>query len=179
MSRIGKNPVLLPAGVTVQVSGAVVKAKGKMGELAVNVGNLVKVENQKDKLLVTPSKDVPQAKIMWGTVRNLLRNLMIGVSEGYSKTLEISGVGFRAALKGKNLEMQVGFSHDIVYPIPTDVSVKVSGEKFNVLTISGLDKQRVGQVAAEIRAFRPPEPYQGKGIKYSTETVRRKEGKKK
>lgn len=179
MSRIGKNPVLLPTGVTVQISGAVVKAKGKMGELAVNVGSLVKVENQKDKLLVTPSKDVPQAKIMWGTARNILRNLMIGVSEGYSKTLEISGVGFRAALKGKNLEMQVGFSHDIVYPVPTDVSVKVSGEKFNVLTISGLDKQRVGQVAAEIRAFRPPEPYQGKGIKYSTETVRRKEGKKK
>ncbi|MBL0338637.1 MAG: 50S ribosomal protein L6 [Rhodospirillaceae bacterium] len=179
MSRIGRNPVILPAGVNIQVVGTTVKAKGKMGELALYVGDQVKIEQQSDKLIVSPVKDNKQGKVMWGTARNLLRNLVMGVSEGYSKILEINGVGFRAAVQAKSLQLQVGYSHDIVYPIPADVTVKVSGDKANVVTVSGLDKQRVGQVASEIRSFRPPEPYQGKGIKYSTEKVRRKEGKKK
>lgn len=179
MSRIGRNPVVLPAGVNIQVIGDTVKAKGKMGELTLYLGDQVKIEQQNDKLIVSPAKDNRQGKVMWGTARNLLRNLITGVSQGYSKVLEISGVGFRAAVQTQSLQLQLGYSHDIVYPIPSDVTIKVTGDKANVVTVSGLDKQRVGQVASEIRSFRPPEPYQGKGIKYSTEKVRRKEGKKK
>jgi large subunit ribosomal protein L6 len=129
------------------------------------------------KVVFTPANDSKQARMMWGTARNLARNMVAGVSQGFRKNLEISGVGYRAAVQGKTLQLQLGYSHDVNYPIPDDVTIKC--EKPTAISISGRDKQRVGQVAAEIRAFRRPEPYKGKGIKYDTETILRKEGKKK
>ena len=177
MSRVGKNPVSVPSGVNVEVAGRRVKAKGKLGELAVNLGNRVSVRLEDGKVWVTPVDDSKQARMMWGTARNLVRNLVAGVAQGFSKTLEINGVGYRAAVLGKNLQLQLGYSHDVVYPIPVGISIKC--ERPTLISISGADKQRVGQVAAEIRAFRKPEPYKGKGIKYENEQILRKEGKKK
>lgn len=177
MSRVGKNPVAVPAGVTVQVDPELVKVKGKLGELNLPLTDLVKVTFDSNALAVEPANDTKQARMMWGTVRNLLRNMVVGVSEGFSKTLEINGVGYRAAVQGKNLNLQLGYSHDVVYPIPVGIEIKCATP--TAITVSGIDKQRVGQVAAEIRSYRKPEPYKGKGIKYSTETILRKEGKKK
>jgi len=180
MSRIGRKPVAVPSGVTVSVEGKTIRVKGPKGELSFTVPAQVDVEKTTAGIAVTPAEESKQARAMWGMSRTMIANLMKGVTEGYSHTLEIQGVGFRAAMKGKDqLQLQVGFSHDILHPIPKGVEVKVSGAKQEIVTVSGIDKQLVGQVAAEIRAFRPPEPYQGKGIRYQGEYVLRKEGKKK
>ena len=177
MSRVGKNPVAVPSGVSLQIVGREVRARGRLGELALRLGDQVEAGIEDGHFWVKPVGQSKRSRMMWGTTRNLVRNLVVGVSQGYSRTLEINGVGYRAAVQGKNLQLQLGFSHDVVYPIPADVTIKC--EKPTVVTVSGADKQRVGQVAAEIRAFRPPEPYKGKGIKYDNEKIIRKEGKKK
>ncbi len=177
MSRVGKNPVAVPAGVEVHLAGGTFSAKGKLGELTLALSDQVATKVEDGKVWVTPANDSKQARMMWGTTRNLVRNLITGVSQGYSKSLEINGVGYRAAVQGKTLQLQLGFSHDVSFPIPADVAIKC--EKPTAITVSGADKQRVGQIAAEIRAFRKPEPYKGKGIKYADEKILRKEGKKK
>ncbi|HNB25652.1 MAG TPA: 50S ribosomal protein L6 [Alphaproteobacteria bacterium] len=177
MSRVGKNPVSIPQGVTVDVAGGTATVKGKLGTLKLPIAANVDVSVKDGKVWVKPLSETQQARIMWGTTRANLRNMVDGVSKGFSKSLEINGVGYRAAVQGKNLQLQMGYSHDVLYPIPEGITIKC--EKPTAVTISGFDKQKVGQVAAEIRAVRPPEPYKGKGIKYDTETILRKEGKKK
>ena len=180
MSRIGKRPVPVPSNVTATVSDRTVKFKGPKGELAFTVPEKIKVAQGETGIEVSPVDDTKQARAMWGMSRTMLVNLIKGVTDGYSHTLEIQGVGFRAALKGKDqLQLQVGFSHEILHKIPDGVNVVVGGARQEVITVSGIDKQLVGQVAAEIRSYRPPEPYQGKGIRYQGEYVFRKEGKKK
>lgn len=179
MSRIGKKPVVVPKGVTGSVSGQTVKMKGPKGELSFTLPEALKVEQTPEGILVTMREDTKPARSMWGMARTQVVNLIDGVTKGYSHNLEIHGVGFRAALKGKELNLQVGFSHEINHKIPDGVEVKVGGPKQDQITVSGIDKQKVGQVAAEIRAYRPPEPYQGKGIRYQGEFIIRKEGKKK
>jgi large subunit ribosomal protein L6 len=177
MSRVGKNPVSVPSGVTVSMAAGLLKAKGKLGELAVRVTGDVEVEVKDNKVWVKQLGESKQARMMWGTTRNLVRNMLTGVSQGYSKSLDISGVGYRAAVQGKTLMLQLGYSHDVNYPIPSDIQIKC--EKPTSILIAGPDKQRVGQVAAEIRGYRKPEPYKGKGVMYLGEKIVRKEGKKK
>jgi len=177
MSRVGKNPVAIPQGVTVEVGGGVATVKGKLGTLKLPISKNVIVSVKDGKVVVEPQGETQQSRIMWGTTRANLRNMVDGVSKGYSKALEINGVGYRAAVQGKNLQLQMGYSHDVLYPIPEGITIKC--EKPTAVLISGFDKQKVGQVAAEIRAVRPPEPYKGKGIKYDGEHILRKEGKKK
>jgi large subunit ribosomal protein L6 len=177
MSRIGKNPVVIPEGVTLDVAGGMVTAKGKLGTLKLAVNNEVDTSIEDGKFWVKPKNETKRARMLWGTTRALVSNMVTGVSKGFTVNLEINGVGYRAAVQGKALNLQLGYSHDVVFPIPDDV--KIACEKPTMVAITGADKQRVGQVAAVIRAYRKPEPYKGKGIKYSTETVRRKEGKKK
>jgi large subunit ribosomal protein L6 len=177
MSRVGKNPVAIPQGVTVEVGGGVATVKGKLGTLELPISKDVTVSVKDGKVLVEPQGETQQSRIMWGTTRANLRNMVDGVSKGYSKALEINGVGYRAAVQGKNLQLQMGYSHDVSYPIPEGITIKC--DKPTSVLISGFDKQKVGQVAAEIRAVRPPEPYKGKGIKYDSEHILRKEGKKK
>jgi large subunit ribosomal protein L6 len=177
MSRVGKNPVTVPDGTQVTIDGHVVTAKGKLGELSVALTPDVEILQNDDQITVMPRSKSKRARMMWGTSRNLIDNLVTGVSEGYSKTLEISGVGYRAAVQGKSLNLQLGYSHDVEYPIPEGIDIKCEGQ--TTVIVSGADKQRVGQVAAEIRAYRKPEPYKGKGIRYQGEQILRKEGKKK
>ena len=177
MSRVGKNPVTIPQGVTVDVASGVATVKGKLGTLKLPITKDVDVSVKDGKVWVKPVQENTQSRVLWGTTRANLRNMVEGVSKGYSKALEINGVGYRAAVQGKNLQLQMGYSHDVLYPIPEGITIKC--EKPTAVLISGYDKQKVGQVAAEIRAVRPPEPYKGKGIKYDTETILRKEGKKK
>jgi large subunit ribosomal protein L6 len=177
MSRVGKYPVTVPSGVTVEIANRMLKAKGKLGELSLRLSEEVEAKLEDGKVVVTPRSETKRARTLWGTTRALVNNMVGGVSKGFSKTLEISGVGYRAQVQGKNLQLQLGFSHDVIYPIPAGVTIKC--EKPTQITISGADRQRVGQVAAEIRAFRKPEPYKGKGIKYDNERILRKEGKKK
>ena len=177
MSRVGKNPVAIPAGVNVEVAGGKMSAKGKLGVLSMGLSREVEVKVENGQVLVKPVGSSKRARTMWGTTRNLVRNMVNGVATGFSKNLEINGVGFRAAVQGKELVLQLGYSHEIKYAIPEGITIKA--EKPTALTISGADRQKVGQVAAEIRSFRGPEPYKGKGIKYETETILRKEGKKK
>ena len=177
MSRIGKNPVAIPQGVTVDLAGQTLTAKGRLGTLSVVVSNEVTASIADDAVTIAPKDESKQARAMWGTTRALVNNMVTGVSAGFTRNLEINGVGYRAAVQGSNLNLQLGYSHDILYPIPPDV--KIACERPTAITVTGADRQRVGQVASEIRAFRPPEPYKGKGIKYSDETIRRKEGKKK
>jgi large subunit ribosomal protein L6 len=177
MSRIGKYPVTIPDGVEVQLSGRTVTAKGRLGALSLVVSDEVTASIVDGTVTVTPKGDTRQSRAMWGTTRALINNMVTGVSTGFSINLEISGVGYRAQVQGRNLNLQLGYSHDIPFFIPDDVSITC--ERPTVITVRGADRQRVGQIAADIRAYRPPEPYKGKGIKYSTETVRRKEGKKK
>lgn len=180
MSRIGKKPVPLPAGVTATLSGQKVTVKGPKGELSFTCPDLIAVTQTGDGIAVSMREDSKPARALWGMSRTQIVNLIEGVTKGYSQTLEIHGVGFRAAMKGKDgLQVQVGFSHDVVHKIPAGVEVKVGGAKQEIITVSGIDKQKVGQMAAEIRAARPPEPYQGKGIRYQGEYILRKEGKKK
>ena len=177
MSRVGKHPVAVPSGVSVEIVNRILKTKGKLGELSLRLSDEVEAKLEDGKVVVTPRSQSKRARTLWGTTRALVNNMVAGVSTGFSKTLDISGVGYRAQVQGKNLQLQLGFSHDVVYPIPAGVTIKC--EKPTQITISGADPQRVGQVAAEIRAFRKPEPYKGKGIKYDSERIRRKEGKKK
>ena len=180
MSRIGKRPVPVPSGVSATVNGQKVTVKGPKGELSFTCPDQISLEKTADGIAVSLREDNKQARALWGMSRTQVDNLIEGVTNGYSQTLEIHGVGFRAALKGKDaLQVQVGFSHDVVHKIPAGVEVKVAGAKQEIITVSGIDKQKVGQMAAEIRAARPPEPYQGKGIRYQGEYILRKEGKKK
>ncbi len=177
MSRIGKNPVAIPQGVTVELSGQTLTAKGRLGSLSLVVSNDVTATIADGNVAIAPNGESKQARAMWGTTRALVNNMVVGVGTGFTRNLEINGVGYRAAVQGANLNLQLGYSHDIAFPIPPDV--KITCERPTAISITGADRQRVGQIAAEIRAYRPPEPYKGKGIKYSDETVRRKEGKKK
>lgn len=177
MSRIGKKAVAIPKGVTVSVTGQEVKAKGPKGELSVLLAERVAAKLEEDEVVVEPRETTNEARALWGLSRTLVQNLVTGVSRGYVEALEINGVGFRAQVQGKTLQLQLGYSHDIAFPIPAGIEIKC--EKPTALTVSGIDKQKVGQVAAEIRGFRPPEPYKGKGVKYATEKIFRKEGKKK
>ncbi len=177
MSRVGKHPVAVPSGVEVQISGQTLSAKGSLGTLRLVVSNEVTAAIADGAVTIAPKNETKHARAMWGTTRALVNNMVNGVSKGFSVTLEINGVGYRAAVQGSALNLQLGYSHEIAYPIPSDVNIVC--ERPTLIRVSGADRQRVGQIAAEIRAYRPPEPYKGKGIKYSTETVRRKEGKKK
>jgi len=177
MSRIGKNPVAIPAGVTVELADQVLTAKGSLGTLSLVVTNEVTATIADGAVTIAPKDESKRARAMWGTTRALVNNMITGVANGFTRNLEINGVGYRAAVQGNALNLQLGYSHDINYPIPSDV--KIACERPTAITITGADRQRVGQVAAEIRGFRPPEPYKGKGIKYADEVIRRKEGKKK
>jgi large subunit ribosomal protein L6 len=177
MSRIGKHPVAIPAGVEVQLLGQTLTAKGRLGALSLAVSSEVTATIADGAVTIAPNSESKRARAMWGTTRALVSNMVTGVATGFTRNLEINGVGYRAAVQGSTLNLQLGYSHDIPYPIPQDV--RITCERPTAITITGADRQRVGQIAAEIRAFRPPEPYKGKGVKYSNETVRRKEGKKK
>jgi large subunit ribosomal protein L6 len=177
MSRIGKKAVPLPQGVTATIDGKTVKVKGPKGELSVKLVAEVDAKIEDGGITITPRKDMDRAPQMWGLSRTLVNNLVVGVTQGFTQKLEIQGVGYRAAVQGKTLNLQLGFSHDVPYPIPEGITI--TAEKPTMLTVAGMDKQLVGQVAAEIRSWRPPEPYKGKGVRYEGEYVRRKEGKKK
>ena len=177
MSRIGKKVVPLPQGVTAQVKGPEVKVKGPKGELSLRLIDGIDATVDKDGVTVKLREVTDEGRAVWGLQRTLVNNLVLGVSKGYAQQLEISGTGYRAAVQGKNLQLQLGYSHDIIYPIPPGIDIKC--EKPTLVLVSGIDKQKVGQVAAEIRGFRKPEPYKGKGVKYAEEKIRRKEGKKK
>ena len=177
MSRIGKKAVPIPSGVTANVEGQIVKIKGPKGAMQVVLPDDVSVVMDKGEVKVDPRNDGKRARSMWGTSRTLVNNLVTGVTKGYEKKLEITGVGYRAALQGKNLQIALGYSHDVIYPIPEGISI--TAPKPTEILVAGIDKQKVGQVAAEIRAFRPPEPYKGKGVRYAGEYIFRKEGKKK
>jgi len=178
MSRIGKKPVLVPKGAQVAINGQDFEVKGPKGNLKLRLVDAVQATLDGDKVSVMPlDKDAPHSRAMWGLSRTLVRNAIEGVTKGYTVGLEITGVGFRAQAQGKMLTLQLGFSHEVKFPIAE--GVQITCEKPTSISISGADKQQVGQVAAEIRGFKPPEPYKGKGIRYADETVRRKEGKKK
>lgn len=186
MSRIGKNPISIPDGVEIQVNGQDVKAKGKLGELSLTIHDEVNVamedvandDGKTSKVVkLSPKNDSRFANQIWPTMRTLVNNIVIGVSEGYKKQLEIKGVGYRANMQGQDIVMSLGFSHEVKYRIPDGIKVEV--EKQVSITITGIDKQLVGHVAAKIRGFKPPEPFKGKGIRYADEYVLRKEGKKK
>jgi large subunit ribosomal protein L6 len=177
MSRIGKKPIAIPAGVTVTVDGQTVAVKGPKGQLSWTVIDDVTVTQADGELTLAPRDDSQRARSMWGLSRTLVANMVQGVTEGYEQSLELVGVGYRAALKGQNLSLQLGFSHDVELEPPTGISFAVP--KQTEIKVSGIDKQAVGEMAARIRKIRPPEPYKGKGVRYAGEKVRRKEGKKK
>jgi large subunit ribosomal protein L6 len=177
MSRIGKKAVAVPSGITANVEGQTVKIKGPKGLLSVVLPDEVAVKLDGGQIKVDPRTETKRARAQWGTSRTLIANLITGVSKGFEQRLEINGVGYRAAVQGKNLQLALGYSHEINYPIPEGITI-VTPRPVEIV-ITGMDRQKVGQVAAEIREYRPPEPYKGKGIKYSNERVFRKEGKKK
>ncbi|HEY1561172.1 MAG TPA: 50S ribosomal protein L6 [Caulobacteraceae bacterium] len=177
MSRIGKSPIVLPAGVTVAVDGQTVDVKGPKGELSWTVSDDVAVTHQDGMLTFAPRDDSSRARAMWGLSRTLVNNMVVGVTAGYEKTLELVGVGYRATMKGQMLSMQLGFSHEVDIAAPKGISFQVPRPV--EIRISGIDKQQVGEMAARIRKVRPPEPYKGKGVRFAGEKVRRKEGKKK
>jgi len=177
MSRVGKYPVEIPQGVQVAIVGRLLTAKGRLGELKLELTDHVEAVIEDSKVTVKPRTEERQARMMWGTTRALVANMVRGVATGYVKSMEISGTGYRAAVQGKNLELSLGYSHPVVYPIPD--GIKITCERPTAIKVEGVDKRLVGQVAAEIRGFRGPEPYKGKGIRYTTEQIRRKEGKKK
>lgn len=177
MSRLGKLPVAIPEKVEVSVEPTAVKVKGPKGELSTVITGDVNISIDDGQVWVKPANDGKRARAMWGTVRSNISNLVQGVTEGFSKSLEVNGVGYRCAVQQNILTLSLGYSHEIKYVMPEGVDCKV--DKQTSITISGADKQRVGQVAAELRALRKPEPYKGKGVKYADETIRRKEGKKK
>jgi len=177
MSRIGKYPVEIPAGVNIAIVDGIVTAKGKLGELTLKLTDQVETSIEGNTLSVSPKSKQAQARMLWGTTRANIANMVKGVSVGYSKTMEIQGTGYRASIQGANLVINLGFSHDVVYPVPA--GIKITTPRPTAIMVEGVDKRLVGQVAAEIRGYRPPEPYKGKGVRYTTETIRRKEGKKK
>ena len=177
MSRIGKKAIAVPAGITANVEGQTVKVKGPKGALQVVLHDDVAVKLDGGEIKVDPRAETKGARAQWGTSRTLIANLIAGVTKGFERRLEISGVGYRASVQGKNLQLALGYSHDIVYPIPEGIAIATPRPV--EIVISGNDRQKVGQVAAEIREYRPPEPYKGKGIKYAGERIFRKEGKKK
>jgi len=177
MSRIGKRPVVVPAGVTAKVDGQLVSVKGAKGQLEFLVPDDVSVVYQDNAIKVDPRNETKRARALWGTSRARVNNIVLGVTTGFEKKLEITGVGYRAAVQGKTLQLALGYSHDVNYPIPAGVTIVTP--KPTEITISGIDKRQIGQIAAEIRALRAPEPYKGKGVKYANEFIFRKEGKKK
>ena len=177
MSRIGQVPVQIPDGVSVEIAGRQVTAKGKHGELSARLMADVVLERVDDTIHVRPANDTSRARKMWGTARTVIGNLVTGVAEGFQRNLEIVGVGYRARLQGDELVLQLGYSHEIRYAVPAGIAIECPDQTH--IRVTGPDKQRVGQTAAEIRAYRPPEPYKGKGIRYQGEYVLRKEGKKK
>jgi large subunit ribosomal protein L6 len=177
MSRVGKYPVPVPAGVQVALQGRTLVAKGKNGELKLDLTDDVEVEVESNQVAVKPRRDDRRSRTMWGTTRSLINGMVTGVSTGFTKSMEITGTGYRAAVQGKDLVLALGFSHEVRYPIPPGISIVC--ERPTAIKVSGADKQRVGQVAAEIRAYRGPEPYKGKGVRYDNEVIHRKEGKKK
>ena len=177
MSRIGQKPVIVPDGTNIEIVDQLVRAKGKLGERSITLPRDVEVSQEDNLVWVKPRSESKQARAMWGTSQAIINNLVTGVSVGYSKTLDITGVGYRAAVQGKTLNLQLGYSHEINYAVPEDIEIKCENQ--TTIEVSGNDKQAVGQVAAEIRAFRKPEPYKGKGIRYRGEQILRKEGKKK
>lgn len=175
MSRIGRAPITVPAGVEVKVDGQHVAVKGPKGALEMNVAPTMKVEVEAGVIHVSRPDDAKENRSLHGLTRTLVNNMVIGVSEGFSKTLEVNGVGYRAAKEGKNLVLNVGYSHQVIMPETEDIQIEVPNP--NQIIVKGIDKQKVGQFAAEVRGKRPPEPYKGKGIKYDYEVIRRKEGK--
>jgi large subunit ribosomal protein L6 len=177
MSRVGKYPVEIPQGVQVALAGRLLTAKGRLGELKLQLTELVDAVIEGNHVKVAPRTQERQARMMWGTTRALVASMVKGVSAGYARSMEITGTGYRAAVQGKNLELNLGYSHPVVFAIPD--GIKITCERPTAIKVEGIDKRLVGQVAAEIRAFRGPEPYKGKGIRYSDEQIRRKEGKKK
>ncbi|MBN9008042.1 MAG: 50S ribosomal protein L6 [Rhizobiales bacterium] len=177
MSRVGKRPVTVPSGVTATVEGQTVKMKGPKGQLQFVVHDDVEVKFENGAVKVAPRFETNRAQALYGTARARVANLVEGVTKGFEKKLEITGVGYRAALQGKTLQLALGYSHDVNYPIPEGITITVP--KPTEINVAGIDSQRVGQVAAEIRGYRPPEPYKGKGVKYANEFIFRKEGKKK
>ena len=177
MSRIGKKPVPVPAGVTATIDGRELSVKGPKGTLTMHLADEVRYAVEAAGVSVTPANDTKRARSFWGMQRTLVQNLVTGVTEGFSKQLQITGVGYRAAVQGKNLRLQLGYSHDVDFAIPDGITIATPEP--TTVNISGIDKQQVGQVAAEIRRWRKPEPYKGKGIKYAGEYIFRKEGKKK
>ncbi len=177
MSRIGKKAVAVPSGITANVEGQTVKVKGPKGALSAVLPDEVVVKLDGGQIKVDPRNETKRARAQWGTSRTLVANLIAGVTKGFEERLEINGVGYRAAVQGKNLQLALGYSHDVIYPIPEGISIATPRPVEIVIT--GTDRQKVGQVAAEIRKFRPPEPYKGKGVKYADERIFRKEGKKK
>lgn len=177
MSRIGKRPVPLPSGVTASTEGRILSVKGPKGTLTLQMRDEIRYDIDADGISVQPGNDTKQARAFWGMQRTLVQNLVTGVTEGFTKVLEITGVGYRATAQGKNLKLQLGFSHDVNVVIPDGIEIKTPDQ--TTVEISGIDRQKVGQIAAEIRRWRKPEPYKGKGIKYRGEYIFRKEGKKK
>jgi large subunit ribosomal protein L6 len=177
MSRIGKKPVVIPAGVTARLDGQSIAVKGAKGELTFTAPQDVVVKIEGNVIHVSPHREDKRARAMWGTSRARVQNLVIGVTKGFEKKLEINGVGYKAAIAGKNLQLSLGYSHDVLYPIPAGVTITTP--RPTEITVAGIDKRQVGQIAAEIRAYRGPEPYKGKGVKYSDEFIFRKQGKKK
>ncbi len=177
MSRVGKNPVKLADGVTAEVNGQTVKVKGKLGELSMQVHEAVAVKLENGEITVSPRDDSRETRALWATMRNLIKNMVQGVSAGYTRNLEIHGVGLRANVQGSVLNLQLGFSHDINFPIPE--GIKIAVDKQTKIAVTGIDKQQVGQVSADIYRMKPPEPYKGKGIRYEGQQILRKEGKKK
>tara|TARA_B100001027_G_C16114472_1_gene262012 strand:+ start:29 stop:562 length:534 start_codon:yes stop_codon:yes gene_type:complete len=177
MSRVGKQPITIPSDVEINITSNIVKVKGQKGELEKEFPLLVDIKKDGEIVLVSPKNDSKDSKAAWGLVRTIINNMVYGVKEGFNKTLEINGVGYRAAVSDNILTLQLGYSHDIKLAVPKDIDVKCA--KPTEVIISGIDKQRVGQFASEVRKFRKPEPYKGKGVKYKEEVIRRKEGKKK
>lgn len=177
MSRVGKYPVEVPAGVTVALVERTLQAKGKLGSLSLSLTDLVDASVADNKVTITPRSTAAPSRMMWGTTRALVASMVKGVSDGFSKTMEITGTGYRASVQGKNLVVNLGFSHDVIYPVPEGITITTP--RPTSIVVTGVDKRLVGQVAAEIRSHRPPEPYKGKGVKYDNEQIRRKEGKKK
>ena len=177
MSRVGKYPVAIPQGVQVTLQGRTLVAKGKLGELRLPLTDDVEVEVADNQVAVKPRRDDRRSRTMWGTTRSLVNGMVTGVSAGFTKNMEINGTGYRAAVQGKDLVLNLGYSHEVRYPIPS--GIKITCERPTAIRVEGVDKRHVGQVAAEIRGWRPPEPYKGKGIKYENEQILRKEGKKK
>jgi large subunit ribosomal protein L6 len=177
MSRTGKKPVAPVSGVTVTINGRTVSAKGPKGELSIELMDVVNAENGTDGVTITPANDTREARAAWGTTRALIQNMVTGVSAGFEKRLAIQGVGYRAAMQGKDVKLSLGFSHEVIYQAPQGITLAVPAP--TEIVITGIDKQQVGQVAANIRSWRKPEPYKGKGVRYLGEQVFRKEGKKK